>query len=187
MCLSRRCSQRRTSKPLIRVVICRANDTGLCMCRKRCKHLNDQGISCKKDARGKIEYCITHGGGKRCQHLNDKGKSCKTSAAGKTQYCITHGGGKRCQQSTARASLARRVLRAKLSAASSMEEVIDVSAVTFTCWTRYVHSAVGECVACTCAQVVSRPFMQTSRGYGPGSRPRHCGGSWRTLRRSPID
>ncbi len=55
---------------------------------KRCK---EQG--CNKLARGKTDFCASHGGGKRC-----KEQGCDKTAQGKTDLCISHGGGKRCKE-----------------------------------------------------------------------------------------
>lgn len=73
---------------------------------------------CQATARGKINKCISHGGGRRCdepgcqasaigkpykckrhgggRRCNEPG--CQVSAQGKTDKCITHGGGKRCNE-----------------------------------------------------------------------------------------
>ena len=46
---------------------------------------------CKKSARGKSDKCVEHGGGARCVE-----PGCKKSAQGKSDKCIEHGGGARC-------------------------------------------------------------------------------------------
>ena len=53
---------------------------------KRCTYQD-----CYKSARGKTEFCISHGGGKRCTF-----QGCDKSAQGKTDFCKAHGGGDRC-------------------------------------------------------------------------------------------
>ena len=54
--------------------------------KKRCTYWE-----CTKQAKGKTEFCVEHGGGKRCTH-----PECTKSAQGKTEFCVEHGGGKRC-------------------------------------------------------------------------------------------
>ena len=64
------------------------------MQRKKCKEL-----LCTKQAIGKTEKCVGHGGGKRCNE-----PECTASAIGKTKKCIGHGGGKRCNEPECTAS-----------------------------------------------------------------------------------
>ena len=58
-----------------------------------------QDPKCTRQAQGKTDYCVAHGGGKRCQE-----PKCKASAQGTTDYCVAHGGGKRCQEPKCKAS-----------------------------------------------------------------------------------
>ena len=81
-------------------ILCFANGIGTCarggidFCRahgggKRCQHPE----GCDKSAEGATDFCISHGGGKRCKHP----EGCDKSARAATDFCKAHGGGKRCK------------------------------------------------------------------------------------------
>ena len=59
-----------------------------------CTHLDSNAllvplIAALQSARGRTQFCVSHGGGKRCAKEN-----CSKSARGRTNYCVAHGGGK---------------------------------------------------------------------------------------------
>ena len=66
-----------------------------CVEIKRNKRAICNEPDCNKDAKGKTDKCIGHGGGVRCNEPD-----CKVSARGKTNKCAAHGGGwgKRCNE-----------------------------------------------------------------------------------------
>ena len=71
--------------------------------RKKCVYPD-----CCKNAQGKTDKCVAHGGGARCME-----PGCTTSASGKTDKCIAHGGGKRCVEPDCTASALGKIEKCK--------------------------------------------------------------------------